>query len=225
MGSPTSIENVFGTDSGGNRDSSGSNYKSVKVFNPRNAGPSGTKDIRRGWLSKKKQSSSPKAVVTSGLRNLEPEVPREKGLFLWPVDGGTLSSAYGWRTGRRFHDGIDISARAGTRVYASMSGTVIYSSAKIRGYGNMIVIKHTGGFYTVYAHNSENKVGVGATVSKGEHIAYVGKTGRASGTHLHFEIRKGKYSVDPAKYLNIDDGKTKLYANPPENKMISTFTN
>ncbi len=129
------------------------------------------------------------------------ENPRTAPEFLWPVDGGSVSSFFGWRNSNRFHDGIDIMAPKGTKVFASKSGQVIYSDKRIRGYGNMIVIRHNEGLHTVYAHNDVNKVKKGSIVSQGDVIALVGNTGHSSGSHLHFEVRKGKYSKDPLKYL------------------------
>ncbi len=130
-----------------------------------------------------------------------PENPRKAAKFLWPVDGGNVISFFGWRSSSRFHDGIDIAAPKGTKIFASKSGQVIYSSNKIRGYGNMIVIRHNEGYHTVYSHNNSNKVRKGDIVSQGDVIGLVGNTGHSSGPHLHFEIRKGKYSKDPLKFL------------------------
>ncbi len=119
--------------------------------------------------------------------------------FFWPLKGKVVSK-FGWR-GARHHDGIDIAAPEGTPVKASASGIVIYSSNGLRGYGNMIVIKHGPRIFTVYAHNKVNLVKKGQRVKKGEIIARVGKTGNATGPHLHFEIRIGTRPVDPLKYL------------------------
>jgi len=147
------------------------------------------------------------------------ENPRAAPNYLWPVDGGKIVSFYGWRSSRRFHDGIDIKADSGTNVFAAKSGEVIYSDHKIRGYGNMVVIRHNAGFSTVYAHNKVNLVHKGDVVQQGYVIAHVGSTGHASGPHSHFEVRKGKYSADPLKYLSQYDIKkhSGAYENSPEN--------
>lgn len=122
--------------------------------------------------------------------------------FKWPIkEESSISSKYGWRNNKKFHDGIDITAKEGTVILASRSGKVIYSDDKIAGYGNMIVIKHLGNFFSVYAHNDKNIVSVEKFVQQGEEIAIIGNTGRSTGTHLHFEIRKGKFSVNPLKYV------------------------
>lgn len=120
--------------------------------------------------------------------------------FSWPLRSGAVSSYFGTRR-RKFHDGIDIKAPRGTPVYAAKDGLVIYSARRIRGYGNMVVIKHDDGIATVYAHNSKNLVARGRKVQRGDRIAKVGATGRATGSHLHFEIRRDQLPVDPLMYL------------------------
>ncbi len=120
--------------------------------------------------------------------------------FIWPLKVGTISSLYGQRR-RDFHDGVDIKAPRGTHVLAAKEGEVVYSSRKIKGYGNLIVIKHPDSTATVYAHNQKNLVKKGQKISQGELIALVGATGKATGPHLHFEIRKGEAAEDPLLYL------------------------
>jgi murein DD-endopeptidase MepM/ murein hydrolase activator NlpD len=121
--------------------------------------------------------------------------------FIWPIKQGIISSYFGLRK-RKFHDGIDIKAPKGTHIYAAKSGRVLYSAKKIKGYGNMIVIQHPDYTVTVYAHNSKNLVKTGDFVNQGDLIGHVGRTGRATGPHLHFEIRKGVKPVDPLLYLS-----------------------
>jgi lipoprotein NlpD len=119
--------------------------------------------------------------------------------FIWPVKG-PVTSWFGPRKGRP-HDGIDIAAPKGTPVLAAEKGKVIYSDDGISGYGNLVIIQHEGGFHSVYGHNARNRVDVDEVVTKRQVIAEVGNTGRASGYHLHFEIRKNQRAVDPMKYL------------------------
>ncbi|MFL5784554.1 MAG: LysM peptidoglycan-binding domain-containing M23 family metallopeptidase [Bacteriovoracaceae bacterium] len=127
------------------------------------------------------------------------------GRFVWPVPNFyKVSSSFGSRWGRH-HDGIDIPAPKGTPVVAVDSGTVIYSDNGIRGYGNMIVLAHGDDVFTVYAHNSKNKVDKGEKVKKGETIALIGNTGRSTGPHLHFEIRVKNKKRDPARFLSQSD--------------------
>src|SRR3990172_4897113 len=123
----------------------------------------------------------------------------EKGRVIWPVDG-RLISEFGMRNGER-HAGIDIKAEEGAQVKAAESGKVIYSGDGLNGYGNLIIIKHEGTYFTVYAHNRKNIATEGDIVEKSDVIAEVGDTGRATTPHLHFEIRKNKTVVDPIFYL------------------------
>ncbi|HEY7169004.1 MAG TPA: LysM peptidoglycan-binding domain-containing M23 family metallopeptidase [Candidatus Binatia bacterium] len=118
--------------------------------------------------------------------------------FLWPV-AGAINSGFGPRGGS-FHDGIDIAAAAGTPVRAIERGEVIYSD-QLRGYGNIVIIRHADGIVSVYAHNEENLAKQGQVVSRGEVIAKVGSTGRVTGPHLHFEIRKNNLAQDPLRVL------------------------
>jgi len=122
------------------------------------------------------------------------------GKLLFPVPGGVVYSYFGKREDQ-FHEGIDISAKEGTPIYAVEDGRVVYGDDRIRGYGYMIVIKHAGNLSTVYAHNRINLVKEGEFVRRGDKIAEVGSTGRTTGPHLHFEVRIGKEAVDPLKYL------------------------
>lgn len=123
------------------------------------------------------------------------------GRFLWPVPSSKkISSFFGPRKGKH-HDGIDIPAPVGSSIVASDDGEVMFSG-RLRGYGKVVVIKHDGNHNTVYAHNSKHFVKKGQKVSKGEVIAKVGLTGRTSGPHLHFEIRKNNKVRNPASYLS-----------------------
>jgi murein DD-endopeptidase MepM/ murein hydrolase activator NlpD len=125
---------------------------------------------------------------------------RETALdFTWPV-GGRLSSRFGWRRGRH-HDGIDIPAKAGTAVRAAEAGRVIHSGGGLGDYGRVVIVKHVGRYSTVYAHNRRNRVREGEFVEKGQVIAEVGKTGNASGAHVHFELRHDRRPQDPLLYL------------------------
>ena len=126
------------------------------------------------------------------------QTEKAKEGFTWPV-GGNVSSKFGPRS-ETFHDGIDISAPEGSPIRAVEKGEVIYSD-QLRGYGNLVIIRHAGGFVSVYAHNQSNLVREGQKVAQGEVIGEVGSTGRASAPHLHFEIRKDNIAQDPLYYL------------------------
>jgi lipoprotein NlpD len=129
-------------------------------------------------------------------------VTYDKGRFIWPV-AGKITASFNAKetTGKRRHDGVDISALTGTVVRAADSGKVVYSDNKMRGYGNLIIIEHHDNFFTIYAHNEENLVKEEVFVNQGDAIAKVGKTGSATGPHLHFEIRKGSTPLDPMLFL------------------------
>lgn len=128
-----------------------------------------------------------------------PRVERVTDVNLgWPIQG-RLSSRYGWRRGRP-HEGIDIAARSGTPIRSAEAGRVIHSGW-LGGYGRVVIVKHTGSYSTVYAHNRKNKVKKGSFVEKGQVLAEVGASGNASGPHLHFEVRKNRKPQDPLAYL------------------------
>ena len=118
--------------------------------------------------------------------------------WIWPVNG-PVTSPYGPRWGR-MHEGLDIAVPAGTPIRAANSGTVILA-APTSGYGNYTCIDHGGGLSSCYAHQSSYATSVGATVSQGDVIGYVGCTGSCFGDHLHFEIRVNGAAVDPLGYL------------------------
>jgi len=119
--------------------------------------------------------------------------------FIWPIEG-KVSDVFEEVEDRR-HQGIDISSPLGTPIRASHNGMVIYSNNTIKGYGNMIILRHSEEYVTVYAHNQVNLVEEGTWVEKGQFIGKVGQTGRASGPHLHFEIRKNNKTLDPMLFL------------------------
>lgn len=130
------------------------------------------------------------------------------GSLLYPVDGGTVSCGFGYRThpvtGKRdFHTGIDIAAPRGTRIMAAVSGTV-HDISYSENYGNTIVLDHGARFYTVYCHCDSIVAQVGARIKSGETIALVGDTGLTTGSHLHFEIRKDGLCTDPMWIFDRD---------------------
>ncbi len=117
----------------------------------------------------------------------------------WPLKQGRVSSSYGKR-GRRMHKGIDIAAKRGTPIFAVEDGVVVRAK-RVRGYGNLVEIKHSDIYSTRYGHNSKNLVKAGDIVKRGQKIALVGSTGRSTGPHVHFEIRQTKVAINPIKYL------------------------
>lgn len=122
-----------------------------------------------------------------------------------PVSG-EITSEYGWRTDpfkgtRAWHAGMDIAAPAGEPVDACWDGTVVYAGRR-GGYGNVVEVEHPGGWTSVYGHLSGFSVRAGDVVTAGEKIAEVGSTGRSTGPHLHFEVRRGEETVDPSSLLS-----------------------
>jgi murein DD-endopeptidase MepM/ murein hydrolase activator NlpD len=124
--------------------------------------------------------------------------PPTAGALQWPVHG-VLFSPFGARP-RDQHDGIDLAAPEGTPVVAAEAGTVLFAG-KQRGYGNLILVGHDGDVVTVYAHNQENLVERGQRIRRGALIARVGKSGNATGPHLHFEVRVAARPKDPLTFL------------------------
>ena len=130
----------------------------------------------------------------------------DKTLPIWPLKA-RISSSFGWRkdpfTGeKKFHEGIDLAAKEGTDIKAVMSGKVQITDNQ-KGYGKIVVLDHGHGFETLYAHNSDIMVKAGDWVTKGSTIAKVGSTGRSTGTHLHFEVKRDGKNLDPEKFLKI----------------------
>ncbi len=149
-------------------------------------------------------SSSPRVVTSTPPRGRSvPRAtppPRSSSGFDWPVSG-KLASRYGPKQDGLHNDGINIIARQGTPVKASDAGVVVYASNALQGYGNLLLVKHSGGWITAYAHNERLLVRQGQQVTKGQVIARVGNTGGVSEPQLHFEIRKGRQALDPLRYL------------------------
>ena len=125
---------------------------------------------------------------------------RSSSKFSWPVRGKILS-AYGAKSNGLFNDGINISAKQGTAVMAAENGVVAYAGNEVKGMGNLIIIQHSDGWMTVYAHMDSMTVKRGTRVNVGQKIGTVGKTGKVDSSQLHFEIRKGTKAYNPSSYL------------------------
>ncbi len=124
--------------------------------------------------------------------------------FIWPLQAEVVS-VFGWRMHpvldiRQHHDGIDLDVSEGTTVYASAGGEV-YFYGEQPGYGNVLILQHSGGFYTLYGHLKTSLVAKGQYVEQGQRVALSGNTGISSGPHLHFELRNGEFPVDPMSFL------------------------
>lgn len=125
---------------------------------------------------------------------------RSSSKFSWPVRGKILSH-YGAKSGGLFNDGINIGASRSTAVKAAENGVVAYAGNEVKGMGNLVIIQHSGGWMTVYAHMDSMSVRRGARVSVGQKIGTVGATGKVDQPQLHFEIRKGTKAYNPSSYL------------------------
>ena len=146
---------------------------------------------------------APPPVAKATPKQIEslPKAPaRASSTFLWPVQG-KLISRYGSQQDGQHNDGINIGAKRGTTVKAAENGVVAYAGNELRGFGNLLLVKHADGYMTAYAHNDTLLVGRGAEVKKGQPIARVGSSGSVGSPQLHFEIRKGRQAVDPLRYL------------------------
>ena len=131
--------------------------------------------------------------------------PRSGGRFLWPLQGEQIAS-FGPQGDGRHNDGVNIAAARGTTVVAAENGVVAYAGNELRGFGNLLLIKHSDEWITAYAHNERLLVSAGDSVSRGQPIAEVGSTGSVAQPQLHFEIRKGTRAVDPLPLLQGTEG-------------------
>jgi murein DD-endopeptidase MepM/ murein hydrolase activator NlpD len=130
----------------------------------------------------------------------------------WPVRSGYITSKFGYRRHpiykrTKFHAGVDFASKRGTPVVATADGVVVFSGWQ-SGYGRLVEIRHMDGLKTRYAHNQKNLVKEGDMVKKGQAIAKLGSTGRSTGPHVHFEVRKNGKAVNPLKYVGNEKSKT-----------------
>ena len=126
-----------------------------------------------------------------------PETTGAKERWIWPSDG-VISDTYGTRKGK--HKGIDIAGKVGTPILSVEDGVVVKSYFSTT-YGNVVFIKHPSNFVTVYAHLNNRNVIVGQKIKQGQIIGRMGKTGQATGPHLHFELRIGEKPINPRRFL------------------------
>ena len=166
--------------------------------------PSKTQVAARASVSKpsseKTAAKKAKAPTKKNAVRLPPPPTRSKGKFAWPVDGKVMTK-FGSAGAGRHNDGINIRIAEGASVRAAENGVVAYAGNELKGFGNLLLIKHADGWITAYAHNKEILVKRGQTVKRGQPVAKAGKTGNAKEPQLHFEIRKGTKAVDPLAYL------------------------
>ena len=150
-----------------------------------------------------KVASEPKPVSSKPLSPVLTAAPQQRSGsgFLWPVEGKIISR-YGPKNDGLHNDGINIAVAPNAPVKASENGIVAYAGNELRGYGNLLILRHANGYMTAYAHNNRLKVKRGDQVRRGQVIAEAGSSGSVDRTQVHFEIRKGSIALDPVKYLN-----------------------
>jgi len=151
--------------------------------------------VQEEWLGQTVLKESLPEVVYRGTKVMG----EASGMFSWPVTGAMISSSFGERWGR-VHKGVDL-VSGNRNIKAADSGTVSFAGVQ-NGYGNVVIIDHHNGYETYYGHLSKISVSVGQRVEQGSKIGVMGNTGRSTGTHLHFEIRKNGSATNPMKYLH-----------------------
>ena len=132
--------------------------------------------------------------LTAAYNALVPEFERQTG--------NKVITAYGAKANGKANDGINLAVPEGTPVKAADDGVVAYSGNELKGYGNLVLVRHSNGYVTAYAHASELLVKRGDTIKRGQIIAKSGQSGEVGSPQLHFEIRKGSSPVDPLQFLN-----------------------
>ena len=150
-------------------------------------------------------ASGPKQIGGTPVPQPKPPLPappkRGNGKFLWPAEGSVISK-FGPKEGGLHNDGINIKVASGTSVRAADNGVVAYVGNELKGYGQLLLVRHSDGFVTAYAHNSKLLVKRGDTVKRGQVISESGRTGSVTEPQIHFEVRKGSKALDPAIYLS-----------------------
>ena len=171
--------------------------------------PSGSARPAPQWVAARSNGRLPEKPPTPPKRtrwNKSASVPikappaRASRKFLWPLQGKVIVS-FGARAGGLHNDGINIAARKGASIRAAENGVVAYTGNQLQGFGNLVLLKHAGGWMSAYAHSSRILVKRGDIVRRGQTIARVGRTGNVSTPQLHFELRRGEHAVNPKKHL------------------------
>ena len=173
--------------------------RKTEVVKDKNVAQKTKKVESRSEKVAKKESS--KTKISTEPKKQVPTIGARSGTkFSWPIRGRILSQ-FGAKNGGLFNDGINISGNIGTIVKAAENGVVAYAGNEVKGMGNLIIIQHSDGWMTVYAHLDSMVVRRGTKVTVGQQIGKIGKTGKVDSPQLHFEIRKGTKAYDPIKYL------------------------
>ena len=146
-------------------------------------------------------SPSSLSVLAQQADAIHVPLPPTRNTFLWPIEGRVISR-FGSKPGGKHNDGINIAVPVGSEVRAARNGVVAYAGNELRGYGNLVLIRHKGGWMTAYAHNDSLLVGKGDVVRRGQVISRSGKSGRVSRPQAHFEIRRNGEPQDPLRLLS-----------------------
>jgi len=155
---------------------------------------------KKATLNSSPSKSKKEKPISKGLKSIAVPLVKTSGRFNWPVRGRLLS-IYGAKGQGLHNDGINIIAPRGAEIRAAGSGVVVYAGNELRGFGNLLLIKHSGGWVTAYAHTEMLLVKRQDKVNKGQIIARVGTSGNVVRPQLHFEVRKGKRAIDPLRHL------------------------
>ncbi|GDX35987.1 hypothetical protein LBMAG18_04980 [Alphaproteobacteria bacterium] len=142
-------------------------------------------------------TTNPNKIISSQEEN---KIEEKKNIFSWPVRGNVVSK-FGPKKGGLYNDGINIKAKEGASVGSSEDGIVAYAGSELKGYGNLVIIKHSQGWITAYAHLKEINVSKGQKILKSQKIGSVGNTGSVNFPQLYFGLRKGREAVNPQNYL------------------------
>jgi murein DD-endopeptidase MepM/ murein hydrolase activator NlpD len=161
----------------------------------RMAGAAPQQSARLAQSSPAAEDEAPQSPVKAG------EATGALPTFRWPVRGKVITS-YGAKTNGKANDGINLAVPEGTPVKAAEDGVVAYAGNELKGYGNLVLVRHANGYVTAYAHASELLVKRGDPIKRGQVIAKSGQSGEVASPQLHFEIRKGSTPVDPLQFLN-----------------------
>ncbi len=157
------------------------------------------------WTNKPRSAIEPKNTNNHEKKLVKAKLPEKDTTdFKWPVAGKRIISSFGTKGKGKANDGINIAASEGDPVWAAADGQVVYSSNRLKGFGNMVFIKHPGGKTTSYAHLSKTKVALNEKVKRGDIIGYVGKTGNVKNPQLFFSLHKGKEAINPQKYMSSE---------------------
>ena len=128
------------------------------------------------------------------------KIANKTNRFSWPVRGEVISK-FGPKSAGLYNDGINIKAKDGQAVSSSEDGIVAYVGSELKGYGNLVIVKHSGGWISAYAHLKNSVVAIGQKIGKGQKIGNVGNSGKVKFPQLYFGLRKGRDAVNPENYL------------------------